>query len=117
MTKGELLKQEILKQYRSIRKFALEIGIPYSTLVTALERGIEGMAYGTVIRMCDKLNLNPVDFTPLENESSLGVQLLENRLMQCYMALNQRGRDRILEMMEDFSHLEKYSKLNSKKNY
>lgn len=116
VTKGELLKQEILKQYRSIRKFALEIGIPYSTLVTALERGIEGMAYGTVIRMCDRLNLNPVDFTPLENETSLGVQLLENRLMQCYMVLNQRGRDKVLEMMEDLGQLEKYCKQNGKRN-
>lgn len=117
VTKGELLKQEILKQYRSIRKFAMEINIPYSTLVTALDRGIEGMAYGTVIRMCDKLNLNPVDLTPLESETSLGVQLLENRLMQCYMALNQRGRDTILELMEDFGSLEKYSKLHEQRQF
>ena len=54
MTKAEILKKEILRQYRSVRQFAMEMNIPYSTLVTALERGIEGMAYGTVIRMCDK---------------------------------------------------------------
>lgn len=65
MTKAEILKSEILKQDKSVRQFAIEMEIPYSTLVTALDRGIEGMAYGTVIRMCDKLNLNPVDFTPL----------------------------------------------------
>ncbi|MEI3211518.1 MAG: hypothetical protein V8S42_03765 [Lachnospiraceae bacterium] len=69
MTKAEILKAEILKQYKSVRQFALEMGIPYSTLVTALDRGIEGMAYGTVIRMCDKLSLNPVDFSSLERES------------------------------------------------
>ena len=61
MTKAEILKKEILRQYRSVRQFAMEMNIPYSTLVTALERGIEGMAYGTVIKMCDKLSLNPVD--------------------------------------------------------
>ena len=49
MTKAEILKKEILQQYRSVRQFAMEMNIPYSTLVTALERGIEGMAYGTVI--------------------------------------------------------------------
>ena len=49
MTKAEILKKEILRQYRSVRQFAMEMNIPYSTLVTALERGIEGMAYGTVI--------------------------------------------------------------------
>ena len=44
MTKAEILKKEILRQYRSVRQFAMEMNIPYSTLVTALERGIEGCA-------------------------------------------------------------------------
>ncbi len=108
MTKAEILKKEILKQYRSVRQFAMELEIPYSTLVTALERGIEGMAYGTVIRMCDNLSLNPVDFTSLEEDASLGAQLLENRVMQYYMKLNQDGRDKILELMDDFVQIEKY---------
>ncbi len=108
MTKAEILKQEILKQYRSVRQFAIEMDIPYSTLVTALERGIEGMAYGTVIKMCDKLSLNPVDFTSLEGDASLGAQLLENRVMQYYMKLNTLGRDKILELMDDLVQIEKY---------
>ena len=108
MTKAEILKKEILKQYRSVRQFAMELEIPYSTLVTALERGIEGMAYGTVIKMCDKLSLNPVDFTSLEEDASLGAQLLENRVMQYYMKLNQDGRDKVLDLMDDFVQIEKY---------
>ena len=108
MTKAEILKQEILKQYKSIRQFALEMEIPYSTLVTALERGVEGMAYGTVIRMCEKLNLNPVDFTSLEDTEILGSRILENKVMQYYVQLNRRGRKKILEMMEDYLQLEKY---------
>lgn len=108
MTKAEILKKEILRQYRSVRQFAMEMNIPYSTLVTALERGIEGMAYGTVIRMCDKLSLNPVDFSSLERDTSLGAQLLENRVMQYYVKLNQNGRDKILELMDDFVQIDKY---------
>lgn len=108
MTKAEILKKEILRQYRSVRQFALEMNIPYSTLVTALERGIEGMAYGTVIKMCDKLSLNPVDFSSLERDTSLGAQLLENRVMQYYVKLNQAGRDKILELMDDFVQIDKY---------
>lgn len=108
MTKAEILKKEILRQYRSVRQFAMEMGIPYSTLVTALERGIEGMAYGTVIKMCDKLSLNPVDFSSLERDTSLGAQLLENRVMQYYVKLNQPGRDKILELMDDFVQIDKY---------
>ena len=108
MTKAEILKKEILSQYRSVRQFALEMGIPYSTLVTALERGIEGMAYGTVIKICDKLSLNPVDFSSLERDSSLGAQLLENHVMQYYVKLNQAGRDKVLELMDDFVNIDKY---------
>ena len=114
MTMAEILKKEILRQYRSVRQFAMEMNIPYSTLVTALERGIEGMAYGTVIKMCDKLSLNPVDFSSLERDASLGAQLLENRVMQNYVKLNQTGRDKILELMDDFVQIDKY-KAKSKK--
>lgn len=115
MTKAEILKKEILRQYRSVRQFALEMNIPYSTLVTALERGIDGMAYGTVIKMCDKLSLNPVDFSSLERDASLGAQLLENRVMQYYVKLNQSGRDKILEMMDDLVQIDKYRQKSKKK--
>ncbi|MCI6552165.1 MAG: transcriptional regulator [Lachnospiraceae bacterium] len=108
MTKAEILKQEILSQYKSVRQFALEMQIPYSTLVTALDRGIEGMAYGTVIKMCDKLNLNPVDFSSLEKGATLGEKILENRVMQYYIKLNKAGRKKVLELMDDYIQLEKY---------
>ena len=108
MTKAEILKAEILKQYKSVRQFAIDMEIPYSTLVTALDRGIEGMAYGTVIRICDKLSLNPVDFSSLEKGEVLGEKLLENRVMQYYIQLNKRGSKKIVEMMEDYVPLDKY---------
>ncbi|MCM1135457.1 MAG: transcriptional regulator [Clostridium sp.] len=111
MTKAEILKQEILKQYKSVRQFAIDMEIPYSTLVTALDRGIEGMAYGTVIRMCDRLSLNPVDFSSLEQGDVLGEKILENRVMQYYIRLNKKGRKKILEMMEDYVQLEKYREM------
>lgn len=34
MTKAQILKKEILSQYRSVRQFAMDMQIPYSTLVT-----------------------------------------------------------------------------------
>lgn len=108
MTKAQVLKNEILSQYKSVRQFAIEMNIPYSTLVTALDRGIEGMAYGTVIRICEKLNLNPVDFTSLEKGADLGGKILENRVMQYYLQLNKKGRKKILELMEDFVEIKRY---------
>ena len=108
MTKAQILKKEILSQYRSVRQFAMDMQIPYSTLVTALERGIDGMAYGPVIKMCTKLNLNPVDFSSLERDTTISEQLLENRVMQAYVKLNQEGRDKVMDLMEDFGQIKKY---------
>ena len=114
MTKAEILRKEILRQYKSVRAFALEMGIPYSTLATALERGVEGMAYGTVMRMCEELNLNPVDFSYLEKDAALGAVMLENRVMQNYLKLNEEGREKVLSLMDDFSQLEKYRSIKKK---
>lgn len=107
-SKAELLKKEILKHYKSVRAFCLDMDIPYSTLVTALDRGIEGMAYGTVLRMCEKLSLNPVDFTPMDENSTINRKLVEKRVLQSFMRLNRDGRHKMLEFMDDFGLIEKY---------
>ena len=107
-SKAEILKEEILTQYRSVRRFAAEMGIPYSTLVTALERGIDGMAYDTVLRMCDTLSLNPVDFSRLEEGNELSAQLSTKRVMEKYNRLNRSGRRKILEFMDDYAKIPEY---------
>lgn len=109
MTKEELLKQEILEQYRSLRQFCMKLDIPYSTLSTALERGLDGMAYGTVLKMCNDLSISPIDFSTLEVATSVNEQLYENRIMQRFVKLNKRGRGKIVEMMDDYLELDKYT--------
>ena len=44
----------------------------------------------------------------MERDTSLGAQLLENRVMQYYVKLNQTGRDKILDLMDDFVQIDKY---------
>ena len=110
MTKAEVLKKVILSQYKSVRQFAVEMDIPYSTLVTALERGIEGMAYSTVIRICDVLSLNPVDFTPLDEGDDLSAQITTKRVMERYSKFNRIGRKKVLEIMDDYGQIEMYTR-------
>lgn len=110
LSKAEVLKRVILSQYKSVRQFAVEMDIPYSTLVTALERGIEGMAYSTVIRICEALSLNPVDFTPLEDGEGLSSQITTKRVMERYNRFNRLGRRKILEILDDYSRIEMYTK-------
>ena len=113
MTKAEILKKEILRQYRSVRQFAMEMNIPYSTLVTALERGLKGWRTEQWSR-CWQAEPEPGGFLFSGERCSLGAQLLENRVMQNYVKLNQTGRDKILELMDDFVQIDKY-KAKSKK--
>lgn len=108
-TKAEILKGVILSKYKSVRQFAVAMNIPYSTLVTALDRGVEGMAYSTVIRICDVLALNPVDFSPLEEGGELSNQIITKRVMEKYSRLNRAGRKRVMEILEDYTQIPAYA--------
>ena len=106
--KAEILKGVILSRYKSIRQFAVAMNIPDSTLITALERGVGGMAYSTVIRICEALSLNPLDFSPLDEEDSLSSQITTKRVMERYWKLNKAGRKRVLDIMDDYLRIPDY---------
>ena len=59
MTREQKLRNLILDRYVSLRKFALEADIPYSSLQTLLARGIGGASFDTVMRICTILELDP----------------------------------------------------------
>ena len=106
--KAEILKGVILSKYKSIRQFAVLMNIPYSTLITALERGVDGMAYSTVIRICEAVSINPLDFSPLEEGNNLSAQIATRRVMERYWKLNKTGRKKVLDIMEDYTKIPDY---------
>ena len=106
--KAEILKGVILSRYKSIRQFSVAMNIPYSTLITALERGVDGMAYNTVIRICEALSLNPLDFSPFEEGNSVSSQITTRKVMEHYWKLNKAGRKKVLDIMEDYTHIPEY---------
>lgn len=56
----KLIRDEIKRQYRNLRRFSEESGIPYSTLSNALARGIGNTAYDTVVKVCRLLGIRQV---------------------------------------------------------
>lgn len=56
----QLIRQEIHRQYRSVRQFALQAGIPLSTVVTALNNDLKGSSYEIVVAMCKVLDIQAV---------------------------------------------------------
>lgn len=61
MSRELRLRNLILDRYSSLRRFAKEADIPYSTLLTLLSRGIGGASFDIVIQICRKLNIDPLD--------------------------------------------------------
>lgn len=56
----KLIKAEIKKQFRSVRQFSMYIGVPQSTIVTALQKGIGGTSFETIMQICKVLDIKPV---------------------------------------------------------
>ncbi len=51
------LRLMILERYPSLREFSRRADIPYSTLMTVLERGISGAGFDLVMRICRELGV------------------------------------------------------------
>ena len=60
-TREQKLRNLILDHYVSLRQFAIAADIPYSSLTTGLSRGIAGMQFDTVIKMCKTLQIEPLN--------------------------------------------------------
>ena len=61
MNREQHLRNMILDRYPSLRQFAIEADIPYSSLMTLLTRGISGASFDTVIRLCKVLEIDPLE--------------------------------------------------------
>lgn len=81
------IKNEIRVQYRSVRRFSIAVGIPQSTIVSALHNGIGGTSYYTVLKICRKLSINLYEYSPLYNTSHKGMSLIS-----AYSQLDEKGR-------------------------
>lgn len=58
-TREQYLRDRILDRYISLRQFALQNDIPYSSVLTLLNRGIGGSSFDTVMHLCHALELDP----------------------------------------------------------
>lgn len=61
MTRELLLRNLILDRYKSLRQFAIEAEIPYSTLMTLLSRDVGGASFDVVVKICKKLGIDPCE--------------------------------------------------------
>ena len=57
-----IIRDEIKKQYKSVRQFSIASGIPQTTLISAVNNGISGTAYETVVKICSLLHIELVNY-------------------------------------------------------
>ncbi len=62
MNREQKLRNLILDRYTSLRQFAFEADIPYSTLMTLLSRDVGGASFDVIIKICKHLNVDPMEF-------------------------------------------------------
>lgn len=106
-TRADKLKEIILQQYPSVRMFAQEVGIPHGTLVSALNNGIDGMAWGRLDAICRKLQIDPVNLEPICENSDTNTAG-EKRLLAYYDLLNAEGKAKAEAYLKDISMIPMY---------
>ncbi len=110
MTKTEKLKNIILSRYGSIREFSKIVGIPSTTLTSALDRDIGGMAVDRVIKICDVLDLNVKTFEPLDTHSKESIlSKEESMILFNFNKLNDLGKNEANKRVAELTEIAKYS--------
>ena len=110
--RSEKLKEIILRRYPSIRAFAREVDIPHGTLVSALNHGIDGMAWSKLNQICKYLQIDAENLEPLpESLKEEQMDAQAKRLLAYYQQLNDTGRAKVEEYVKDISRIERYGRV------
>ena len=77
----ETIKTEIKRQFKTVRSFSQQIGIPQTTISSILKNGVGGTGYDTIVKICKELNVEIVnyDFPIHIDENSLKIIADKNK--------------------------------------
>ena len=90
-----------------MKAFASEVGIPYTTLRSMLERGIENASVNNVIKVCKALNISIEQLYEMNKSSSLSRD--EKKLLSNYNKLNELGKQEANKRIVELTEVPKYS--------
>lgn len=108
MDKTKKLKKLILDRYGSIREFSKIVGIPSTTLTSALDKSIGGMAVDRVIKICDELNIDIKTFETLDTNDNY-ISIKQRKLLDGFKKLNETGKDEAVKRVDELTHISKYT--------
>lgn len=117
MDKTEKLKHIILSKYNSVREFAKVAKIPSTTLTSALDKGIGGMAVDRIIKICEILNIDIRTFEAITNSLDINLSEEENILLVNFNELNSSGKKEANKRVAELTELPRYKFLDEKEDY
>lgn len=82
----QIVRAEITKQYKSVRQFAFAVGIPLSTVNSALHNGVGGSSFDTVLQICKALGIKA-----LGDDAAFYLTEATERLLTQYAKLDDYG--------------------------
>lgn len=109
MNKTDKLKYIILSRYNSIREFANIVDIPSTTLTSALDNGIGGMAVDRIIKICETLNIDIKTFEPVVSIVNNNLSTEETILLENYNKLNNLGKEEASKRVSELTEISKYT--------
>ena len=91
----KIVRDEISRQYRSVRQFALAVGVPLSTINSALHNGVGGSSLrhgGT--------DVSGLGIKALSDDAAFYLTDDTEQLLTQYAALDDYGRHTVASVME-----------------
>lgn len=108
MNKSEKLRGIILSRYKSIREFAKIANIPNSTIVSALDRGIGGIAVEKMIVICDLLE---IDIKTLEPVAPYSLSQTDITLFEKLKKLDDTDKYKVIGYIDATLNQTKYTRI------
>lgn len=91
----KIIREEIGKQYKSVRQFAFAVDVPLSTVNSALHNGVGGSSFDTVLRLCKVLGIKAIG-----DDAAFYLTDDTEKLLTQYAKLDDYGRHTIASVMQ-----------------
>ena len=91
----ETIKTEIKRQFKTVRSFSQQIGIPQTTISSILKNGVGGTGYDTIVKICKELNVQLVNY-------DFPIHIDDNclKIIDIYNKLDERGKHSVRAILK-----------------
>lgn len=91
----ETIKTEMKRQFKTVRSFSQQIGIPQTTISSILKNGVGGTGYDTIVKICKTLNIQLVNY-------DFPIHIDDNclKIIDIYNKLDERGKHTVRAILK-----------------